>query len=108
MKVTAPISVAMLAVTALAMPVDTEQHPIAVEGSGSSAVEAAATPVQTKPSASKAQASAIDSEELTASLKAIFNEQEVPKDGRACFCANGSICCNTGKGLDCTQGLCGI
>uniref|UniRef100_L2G9W9 Uncharacterized protein n=1 Tax=Colletotrichum fructicola (strain Nara gc5) TaxID=1213859 RepID=L2G9W9_COLFN len=83
MKVTAPISVAMLAVTALAMPVDTEQHPIAVEGSGSSAVEAAAKP-------------------------AIFNEQEVPKDGRACFCANGSICCNTGKGLDCTQGLCGI
>ncbi|KAH0437152.1 hypothetical protein CKAH01_13682 [Colletotrichum kahawae] len=108
MKVTAPISVAMLAVTALAMPVDTEQHPIAVEAShGSSAAEAAPTRVPAKPSADKVQA-AIDSEELTASLKAIFNEQEMPKDGRACFCANGSICCNTGKGLDCTQGLCGI
>ncbi|KAF4784090.1 hypothetical protein HER10_EVM0003988 [Colletotrichum scovillei] len=39
---------------------------------------------------------------------AVAAREEDPNLGRACFCANGSICCNTSEGLDCTQGLCGL
>ncbi|KAK1722471.1 uncharacterized protein BDZ83DRAFT_653944 [Colletotrichum acutatum] len=109
MRFSAALSVVILASTACAAPVDTEQHPLAspphVSKAPAVAAAAAATPETSSSSTSPA------ANIIASAWKQIFGDKEGEEDpnlGRACFCANGSICCNTSEGLDCTQGLCGL
>ncbi|GJC84827.1 hypothetical protein ColLi_07665 [Colletotrichum liriopes] len=107
MKVAAAswFSVAILAATAWAAPVDPEQHPLASAAHPEVPVAAAVA------APSKAQSSPASSENLiTAVWNALVGEKGGQKEGlgQACFCSSNSICCNTPSGLDCTHGLCGI
>ncbi|KAK0379674.1 hypothetical protein CLIM01_03001 [Colletotrichum limetticola] len=116
MRFSAALSVAILASAAFAAPVDTEQHPLAssshvskvpADAAGAAAPSAATPETSSSSSSSTSPASNI----IASAWKQIFGDKEGEEDpnlGRACFCANGSICCNTSEGLDCTQGLCGL
>ncbi|KAK1676314.1 hypothetical protein BDP55DRAFT_631477 [Colletotrichum godetiae] len=117
MRFSAALSVAILASTACAAPVDTEQHPLkfpsVVSKAPTVAAGTAAPPAATSdPSSSGSSSNTSPASNIIASAwKQIFGDKEGEEDpnlGRACFCANGSICCNTSEGLDCTQGLCGL
>ncbi|KAL0935519.1 uncharacterized protein CTRU02_210110 [Colletotrichum truncatum] len=117
MKFTASqVYIAIMAATALALPVDVDQHPMASDiAHGSPPAKIATKQVAPLPAApAKVESSSSttsESDDLLSALKAIFSDEEkMHKEGlgKACFCANGSICCNTAKGIDCTQGLCGI
>ncbi|KAF9869932.1 hypothetical protein CkaCkLH20_12541 [Colletotrichum karsti] len=110
MKIAAQVTIAFLAAATLALPVDTEQRPMIGEvGSQAHPAVASGTPVSQSSSPNQASPSK-SNDDLIAALKSIFNDKEMSQVGlgKGCFCANGSICCNTAKGLDCTQGLCGI
>ncbi|OHE90970.1 hypothetical protein CORC01_13747 [Colletotrichum orchidophilum] len=112
------IFVAILAATTWAAPVDTEhQHPLASPSSLSTApavAAATASPsaaISSKSGSSSNSNTSPQSNIVASAWKQVFGDkkdEQDPKLGRACFCANGSICCNTSEGLDCTQGLCGL
>ncbi|KAI3547729.1 hypothetical protein CABS01_08082 [Colletotrichum abscissum] len=117
MRFSAALSVAILASAAFAAPVDTEQHPLASSSHVSkvpadAAGAAAPSAATSETSSSSSSSSTLPASNIIASAwKQIFGDKEGEEDpnlGRACFCANGSICCNTSEGLDCTQGLCGL
>ncbi|KZL88327.1 hypothetical protein CI238_08255 [Colletotrichum incanum] len=108
MKVAAAssFSVAILAATAGAAPVDPEQqHPLVpARYPGVPVAADVAAP-------GKSQSSTLSSENLiTAVWNALVRDKEGQKEGlgQACFCSSNSICCSTSSGLDCTHGLCGI
>ncbi|KAK1621850.1 hypothetical protein BDP81DRAFT_455911 [Colletotrichum phormii] len=95
MRLSAALSVAILASTACAAPVDTEQHPLKFPSVVSKAPTVAAGTVA--PSAATSESSSNGnttpaSNIIASAWKQIFGDKEGEEDpnlGRACFCANG-------------------
>lgn len=108
--VASQISIALLATMAWGLPLDAEQRLLAsLEGPAADKSVAAARPEPLSPSQAQSPTKS-ESDDLLSTLKSIFTDIKLQQDdlGRACFCANGAVCCSTAGGLDCTQGLCGL
>ncbi|KAF6830477.1 hypothetical protein CMUS01_07714 [Colletotrichum musicola] len=100
--------IALLAATALALPLDAEQLPLAShQGHPADKSVAADRPGPSSPGRAQTPPTP-ESNDLLSTLKSLFADIKNDDLGRACFCANGAVCCSTAGGLDCTQGLCGL
>ncbi|WYZ44473.1 hypothetical protein EsH8_VII_000909 [Colletotrichum jinshuiense] len=106
------VLVALLAATAMAAPVAQQQQPLATPNLQQKfpAVVGVPMPVPSRAPSTLPPAAAPGPSVFSSAWSSIFGDKDGKKEdlGRSCFCANGSICCNTPKGLDCAQGLCGI